>query len=80
MDFTLDEIYGIDLLEYCRIHSTTVEELIKKTEKDIEILKANLKHVVVDEDRVTDPLVNRICKTISKKEKHLKRLKEWRAR
>ncbi len=35
---TLEELYGCTLEEYAVYHDTTIEVLIKKTEKDIELL------------------------------------------
>jgi len=74
----LDEIYGVSLKEYCEIHNTNPDNLIKKTEIDIDILSKHLRKLVWEEDRLLDPITERIERVLSKKRKHLKRLKEWK--
>jgi len=75
---TLDLIYGVSLEEYCKIHNTNINELIKKTEIDIELIHKNLRKLIYEEDRLLDPLVDECQMVREKKEKHLKRLKEWK--
>lgn len=74
---TYDELYGVTLDEYCRIHNTTIEKLIKKTEIDIDLLKKRLASLVFA-DEMDIYLVNEVHKLLSKKRKHLKRLKQWK--
>ena len=79
-EFSYDQIYGINIDEYCKIQGINIDTLITMIEKDIEILKKNL----WKETRETLPgcenwnLIFEIKKTLDKKEKHLKRLKSWR--
>ena len=73
----LDELYGVNLDEYCKIHNITPEALQRKTEIDIEILSTRLKKLVREEDRLLDPVVEEIERLLDKKRKHLKRLKDW---
>ena len=72
-----DEIYGCTLEEYCKFHNTSIEELKEKTEKDIELLRSNLRKIIYDEERLLDPVTEAIQGLISKKRKHLSRLKDW---
>ncbi len=82
MTFSYDEIYGVNLDKYCRIHKTTINELIKKSELDIKILYDNLgvlieaerKGPVSQQDRF---LADSIHFIIGKKYKHVEHLKEW---
>jgi len=74
---TYDELYGVDIDEYCKRHKTTVDELINKVETDIQILKENLaKHTYSEPTNWT--LVDSIHKLLNKKESHLRRLKQWK--
>jgi len=74
---TYDELYGVDINEYCEKHKITVDDLIKKTEIDIKILKKNLhKHTYLEPTNWG--LVGSINKLLNKKESHLKRLKQWK--
>jgi len=75
--YNLDEIYGVSLEEYCKLQGITPEDLLKKTETDIEILSKRLRKLIWEEDRLLDPLVEEIERVVSKKRKHLKRLKDW---
>jgi len=74
---SMDKIYGVNLEEYCEFHNTTPDKLMDKTKKDLELLHKNIRHLLYVEDRLLDPLVDDIYDAIRKKEKHLKRLKEW---
>jgi hypothetical protein len=74
---TYDELYGIDINEYCKRHNITVDDLIRKTEVDIEILKNNL-HKQTYKEPTDWTLVGSINKLLNKKEAHLKRLKQWK--
>ena len=72
-----DELYGINIDEYCKYHSITIEDLIEKTKKDIELLKKNLhKHIYTEPTNWE--LVGSIHRFFLKKEAHLKRLKQWK--
>jgi hypothetical protein len=74
---TYDELYGINLDEYCEYHDITIDGLVEKVKRDIELLKKNLHKIVRIEGKLLDSRVDRISDLIDKKEKHLKRLKEW---
>ena len=79
MNFSYDDIYGISLDEYCKWHDLTLDDLIKKVEIDIDILKASLMATL--EKKLPYPesyLETMIYKTISKKEKHLQHLLDWK--
>ena len=79
-EFSYDQIYGINIDEYCKIQGINIDTLITMIEKDIEILRKNL----WKETRETLPglenwnLIFEIKKTLDKKEKHLKRLQNWK--
>jgi len=77
--FSLEELYGVDLQEYCKAHQTTISTLIKKTDTDIKLLKQNLKRLVKKDLHLT-PLCAEVQRLIRKKEKHLKRLKNFERR
>jgi len=77
-DFPLDEIFGVDIDGYCKFHGITVDDLMNKSKKDIELLKKRLHTLVHVEDRMLDPVTNEVQKLLNKKEKHLKRLKQWK--
>jgi len=80
--FTLDEIYGLSLDEYCYALGVDIDSLIDKNQKEIQILKERLYTLVWGETNKTfrkeNELIEEIQKYISKKEKHLKRLKNWK--
>jgi len=74
-----NDLYGIDLDEYCSFHSIEIEDLINKTKKDIFILKRNLNKLIYkDCIPITEPIIGSIYELIKKKEKHLERLKKWK--
>lgn len=76
MDYSYEDLYGVSIDEYCSLHNTTVDELIHKTLIDKEILEARLRELIE-----TDPnshLVTVVYNLISKKDKHVERLKKWR--
>jgi len=74
----VDKLYGIDLTEYCKHHNISIDDLINKTKKDIELLNSNLSSLVHKEGLMVDPLIDDVLRLLRKKEKHLKRLKEWK--
>jgi len=74
----MDKLYGVNLTDYCKHHNITINDLINKTKKDIELLEKNLSSLVHKEGLVIDPLIDDVLKLLHKKEKHLKRLKEWK--
>ena len=81
--FNYDEIYGLDINDYCEAIGFTIDQLIKKNEKEIEILKEKLKKLVWCEEDTIDPnktmeLINCRYELLQKKERHLERLKKWK--
>jgi len=81
-DFNYDDFYGLTLEEYCDVIGISIETLINKNTKEIEVLKNRLNKLVwaeVQEDDEKIPyLINCIARLIEKKEKHLDRLKKWK--
>jgi len=76
--FTYDDLYGVSLDEYCLKQETSLDELIRKIEIDIDLLNQNLERVLVmqlshDEGYIVDTIFN----LIKKKRNHVERLKEW---
>ena len=78
--FDYDELYGVNIDEYCKYHNITIQDLIAKTKRDIQLLKKRLNQLVKIENRIGDPLVTAVYELLQKKEKHLKRLKNWKRR
>jgi hypothetical protein len=77
MEYSYDEIYGVDIDEYAKLHGTTDQDLIEKTKLDIDILSKRLRYLVEHEDNMgTNHLITVVFNTISKKQKHLSRLEE----
>jgi len=77
--FSYDELYGVNLDEYCDFHCIEIEYLINKTKKDIFLLKRNLNNLIYEKNiPITEPIIGSIYELIQKKEKHLKRLKKWK--
>ncbi len=82
MTLTYDELYGVNIDEYCIAHDTTLDKLIHKGEIDIDILKKNLKRLI-DQDRAGDSstalysYINTVHAAIHKKQKHIQNMKDW---
>jgi len=74
---TYEELYGVDLEEYCKYHNVEPEGLVLKTQRDIELLKKNLHKHTYEAEPTNWELVSQIHKLLNKKIEHLKRLKEW---
>jgi len=74
---TYEELYGVNLEEYCKYHDTEPNGLVLKTQRDIELLKKNLHRHIYDIEPTNWELVSEIHKLLNKKEEHLKRLKKW---
>jgi len=74
-----DELYGISIDEYCKYHNTTIDSLISKTSKDIELLKRRLNCLIYEEKvDIGSQLINDVYSLLQKKERHLERLKKWK--
>jgi hypothetical protein len=71
MNYSYDEIYGVDIEEYCSLHNTTPQDLINKINIDIQILKNRLKEIINEDDHY---LISVVYELINKKEKHKDRL------
>ena len=83
-DKDYDELYGIDIDEYCLRHNTTIDELIRKSEIDIEILYENVDKLIEAERNGKTAyedmhLLDTVSFTINKKYKHIQRLESWNA-
>ena len=76
MEYTYDQIYGVDLNAYMDRLGISLEDLFLKTLTDIQFLKENLRREV-EKKNPDDYLISVIYNTIEKKEKHLERMKEW---
>ena len=81
-EVTLEEIYGVDIGEYCRLHGIAVDQLIKKTMIDIEILLENYARLEREKfqhdlDSKFFKIISSTQKLIDKKRKHLARLQKW---
>ena len=72
-----EELYGVSLNEYCKYHNIEPQQLVLKTEKDIELLKRNLHKHTYEIEPTNWEIVGQIHKLLNKKINHLKRLKEW---
>lgn len=82
MIYNYDLLYGVNIKEYVKRHNTKIDNIIKKTEIDIAILKENLLKITRGNLKHLPekyPLIEKeIYDLIDKKKKHLERLKEWR--
>ena len=82
-EYTLDELYGISLEDYCLLHNVTYDELIEKVKIDISILRKNYElYSLKNKDDVTYDEVSlaiEISKQINKKNIHLKKLADYKA-
>ena len=76
--FSYDELYGIDIIEYCKAHDTTLEALIEKTKKDIQLLNDNMgKALRMKLPYEKNHLPDTIFALIKKKRDHVEHLKDW---
>lgn len=79
MNFTYDDIYGVTLDEYIKRHELTLDDLVNKTKRDINILKENLGKVLKRKLPYPDSYLETVIyQTIKKKEKHLDHLLDWK--
>ncbi len=80
MTFSYDEIYGVNLDEYCKLHNTTVDDLIRKSNVDISILHSNL-DVLLHKDLSHDEgyIIDFIFGLIKKKQDHIFKLEAWKS-
>ena len=79
---TLEELYGCTLKEYAAYHDTTIEQLINKTQKDIDLLMENYQTNYASRNIHLTPheldIAQAIQLKIAQKRKHLERLKGWK--
>lgn len=81
-EHTYDTVYQCSIEEYAKAHGTSVKKLIKKAQKDIEIM-INGKLAIfqsVNEGDLSDEqiyTVQTINEALRKKEAHVKRLNAW---
>ena len=73
-----DELYGVNLDEYCKFHQITIDDLMNKTKKDIELLNKRLYILVCKKNKLGSQITNEVYKLLQKKKKHLERLKKWK--
>lgn len=77
-DYSYDDIYGVDLETYCKVHNTTIDHLIEKIEIDINLLQSRMGELLeVEWSQQNNALITHIYNLIKKKDKHKERLKEW---
>jgi len=78
-NYTYDDIYGISLDEYCKWHNLKLDDLIKKVQVDIDILKVNLDKTLRKKLPYPESYLETVIfQTIKKKEKHLQHLLDWK--
>ena len=78
MNYSYDEIYGIDLDTYCAMHDTTIEKLISKIDIDIDILMVQMKKIIDIDFRIHDSTkLTYLHSLIKKKSDHKERLYDW---
>lgn len=73
-----DELYGLNIDEYCKAHNISINDLINKTSIDIDLLKKRLQYLIWTKDEILNPLTCEVFKLLNKKQKHLERLKKWK--
>jgi len=78
MNYSYDDLYGVDLETYLAAHDTSIEQLIEKVDIDIDLLKARLE-VLMGEDWINqdNALITYVYNLIKKKQEHKERLNEW---
>lgn len=72
---TIDDIWG-SKEEYFKLTGLTPQDLLNKTDKEIELLKYRLS-LKVEELKITDPLISAIYEALEKKKKSRERYKKW---
>jgi hypothetical protein len=78
MEYSYDELYGVDIEEYCKIHNTTLEDLIQKSEIDIELLRKNMGRLLQEDLTYEEGYITKVLfDLIKKKQKHVDHLKMW---
>jgi len=86
---TYDELYGIDIDKYCLAHNTTLDDIIHKSQIDIELLnnnlkrlliidKKNLKNKVRDREGILLNHMNTLHALIKKKQAHINKMQDWK--
>ncbi len=76
--FTYEQLYGVNLDEYCRLQDTTIEELIKKSNIDIEIMYNNLDILLYQKLSHDEGfIIDTIFSLIRKKQAHIFALQNW---
>jgi len=73
-DYTIEEVFGVSIIDYLKIHNKTIDELINEVKINVNILKSNLKERLNND--LLDDLTEFIKQKLNDKEKHLKRLEE----
>ncbi len=80
---TYDELYGIDINDYCLAHNTTIDEIISKSRIDIKLLKNNLKRLLNrakgDDSVEAAAMITPVHSAIQKKQNHINKMEDWQA-
>ncbi len=80
-NYSLEDLYGITLEEYCRKHGhSSPQPLVSKITTDIEILEKNYKNLAERNATLTDKeldLAKEISTLLHKKKQHRQRLQKW---
>lgn len=80
MSYSYDDIFGVDLDTYCAAHSTTIEALVEKIDRDVDLLNYRMKRLMEVPFMEQDvALTTYLYKLINKKQKHKQRLLDWAA-
>ena len=74
-NFTPDDIFG-SLEEYLKFTGLTIQDLLKKVDGEISLLKIRLANKLKELD-TTDPLITAIYQTLEKKRKNRERYLKW---
>jgi len=80
-EFSYDDIYGLDIQEYCDFHGVSIDSLIEKVQKDILLLEKRFQEefvIDVTSENYNSPLSRAIYKLLRSKIKHLDRLLAWK--
>ncbi len=79
--FTMDELYGVDLLTYLQRVGKTKEDLVKELTEEIRMLDESYKKLANRNTELTEKeleLAVAIKALYEKKIKHRKRIKNWK--
>jgi len=72
-----DDIYGITIDEYLKLHNVSLKDLIENIKIDIDLLQKNFYKEVFEKEAQNIPLINNIYEKLIKKKNRLKRLQSF---